>query len=62
MQKNPIAVRDGNFVLEEGQCGQNGALTRRPEKLYEPENPTDGYCGGWPRVLVPAHQSSTCGR
>ncbi len=46
MQKNPIAVQDGNFVLEEGQCSQNGALTRCPEKLYDPENPTDaGYCG-----------------
>ncbi|MFE7046084.1 hypothetical protein [Streptomyces atratus] len=39
MQKNPIAVQDGNFVLEEGQCSQNGALTRCPEKPYDPENP-----------------------
>ncbi|OEJ43586.1 hypothetical protein AR457_05225 [Streptomyces agglomeratus] len=46
VQKNPIAVQDGNFVLEEGQCSQNGALTRCPEKPYDPENPTDaGYCG-----------------
>ena len=38
----------------------DGALTRCPEKPYAPENPTDtGYCGGWHRVLVPAHQSST---
>nr|WSZ99052.1 hypothetical protein OH820_28340 [Streptomyces sp. NBC_00857] len=60
VQKNPIAVQDGNFILEEGQCSQNGALTRCPEKPYDPENPTDaGYCGGWHRVLVPAHQSST---
>lgn len=59
VQKNPIAVQDGNFVLEEGQCNQNGALTRCPEKPYDPESPTDtGYCGGWHRVLVPAHQSS----
>ncbi|GGW04713.1 MULTISPECIES: hypothetical protein [Streptomyces] len=60
VQKNPIAVQDGNFVLEEGECSQNGTLTRCPEKPYDPENPTDaGYCGGWHRVLVPAHQSST---
>ena len=60
VQKNPVAVQDGNFVLEEGQCSQNGALTRCPEKPYDPENPTDaGCCGGWHRVLVPAHQSST---
>lgn len=46
VQKNPIAVQDGNFVLEEGQCSQSGALTRCPEKPYDPENPTDaGYCG-----------------
>ncbi|MEU4280658.1 hypothetical protein AB0F57_37975 [Streptomyces tanashiensis] len=60
VQKNPIPARDGNFVLEEGKCSQDGALTRCPEKPYDPENPTDaGYCGGWHRVLVPAHQSST---
>ncbi|MEV8426223.1 hypothetical protein [Streptomyces niveus] len=60
VQKNPIVVQDGNFVLEEGQCGQNGTLTRSPEKPYDPENPTNtGYCGGWHRVLTPAHQSST---
>ncbi|MFD6250719.1 hypothetical protein, partial [Streptomyces roseolus] len=60
VQKNPIPVRDGNFVLEEGKCSPSGALTRCPEKPYDPENPTDtGYCGGWHRVLVPAHQSST---
>ncbi|MGW6574035.1 hypothetical protein ACWGAN_17885 [Streptomyces sp. NPDC054945] len=60
VQKNPIAVQDGNFVLEEGQCNPNGALTRCPEKPYDPENPTDaGYCGRWHRLLVPAHQSST---
>ncbi|MEU3317118.1 hypothetical protein ABZ743_31185 [Streptomyces sp. NPDC006662] len=30
------------------------------EKPYDPENPTvAGHCGGWHRVLVPAHQSST---
>ncbi|WP_435192310.1 hypothetical protein [Streptomyces sp. bgisy126] len=59
VQKNPIAVRDGNFVLEEGQCSQSGTLTRCPDKPYDPENPTDaGYCGGWHRVLVPVHQSS----
>ncbi|MFF6954950.1 hypothetical protein [Streptomyces sp. NPDC008317] len=30
------------------------------DKPYDPENPTDtGYCGGWHRVLMPAHQSST---
>ncbi|WP_399559243.1 hypothetical protein OH809_44905 (plasmid) [Streptomyces sp. NBC_00873] len=59
VQKNPIPVRDGNFVLEEGQCSQSGALTRCPERPYDPENPTDaGYCGGWHRVLVPSHQSS----
>ncbi|MFD6343459.1 hypothetical protein ACFWF9_01870 [Streptomyces roseolus] len=60
VQKNPIPVRDGNFVLEEGKCSPSGTLTRCPEKPYDPENPTDtGYCGGWHRVLVPAHQSST---
>ncbi|MFH8612077.1 hypothetical protein ACH4D5_31800 [Streptomyces sp. NPDC018029] len=60
VQRNPIAVQDGNFVLEEGQCSPNGTLTRCPAKPYDPENPTDtGYCGGWHRVLVPAHQSST---
>ncbi|MFJ5788196.1 hypothetical protein [Streptomyces hydrogenans] len=59
VQKNPIAIRDGNFVLEEGQCSPAGALTRCPHKPYDPENPTDaGYCGGWHRLLVPAHQSS----
>ncbi|WP_329595922.1 hypothetical protein OG195_44960 (plasmid) [Streptomyces sp. NBC_01362] len=60
VQKNPIAVQDGNFVLEEGQCNQSGSLTRCPEKPYDPENPTDtGYCGAWHRILVPAHQSSS---
>lgn len=60
VQKNPIAVQDGNFVLEEGQCSQNGTLTRCPEEPDDPENSTDaGYCGSWHRVLVPAHQSST---
>ncbi|MEU5069114.1 hypothetical protein AB0G95_34305 [Streptomyces virginiae] len=60
VQRNPIAVQDGNFVLEEGRCNQSGALTRCPDKPYDPENPTDtGYCGGWHRVLVPGHQSST---
>jgi hypothetical protein len=60
VQKNPITVQDGNFVLEEDQCSQNGALTRCPYKPYDPENPTDtGYCGGWHRILTPAHQSST---
>ncbi|MFB7340434.1 hypothetical protein ACFCZ6_10275 [Streptomyces hydrogenans] len=60
VQKNPIPVRDGNFVLEEGKCSPSGTLTRCPERPYDPENPTDtGYCGGWHRVLVPAHQSST---
>jgi len=59
VQKNPIAIQDGNFVLEEGQCTQSGSLTRCPDKPYDPENPTDaGYCGGWHRLLVPAHQSS----
>ncbi|MFB7211114.1 hypothetical protein [Streptomyces sp. NPDC056255] len=59
VQKNPIAIRDGNFVLEEGHCSQSGALDRCPEKPYDPENPTaTGYCGGWHRILVPAHQSS----
>ncbi|MFI6416578.1 hypothetical protein ACIBG6_03950 [Streptomyces sp. NPDC050842] len=54
----PFNVRNPDRV--EGQCSQNGALTRCPEKPYAPENPTDaGYCGGWHRVLVPAHQSST---
>ncbi|MFJ3861373.1 hypothetical protein ACIPRL_34725 [Streptomyces sp. NPDC090085] len=60
VQRNPIAVQDGNFVLEEGQCNQNGPLIRCPEKPYDPENPTDaGYCGRWHCVLVPAHLSST---
>ncbi|MEV8101103.1 hypothetical protein [Streptomyces sp. NPDC088135] len=60
VQKNPIAIRDGNYVLEEGHCTQSGALDRCPEKPYDPENPTaTGYCGGWHRILVPAHQSSS---
>jgi hypothetical protein len=60
VQKNPIAIRDGNFVLEEGQCSPRGALTRCPYKPYDPENPTDGgYCGEWHRILVPVHQSRT---
>ncbi|MFG2641626.1 hypothetical protein ACGFYP_11735 [Streptomyces sp. NPDC048370] len=59
VQKNPIPVRDGNFVLEEDRCKQDGKLTRCPLKPFDPENPTDaGYCGGWHRVLVPVHQSS----
>uniref|UniRef100_A0AAU3H389 Uncharacterized protein n=1 Tax=Streptomyces sp. NBC_01401 TaxID=2903854 RepID=A0AAU3H389_9ACTN len=59
VQKNPIQIRDGNFVLEEGRCSPSGALDRCPEIAYDPENPTaTGYCGGWHRVLVPAHLSS----
>lgn len=59
VQKNPIAVRDGNFALEEGRCSPGGALTRCPERPYDPANPTaDAYCGGWHRLLVPIHQSS----
>jgi hypothetical protein len=59
VQKNPIAVRDGNFVLQEGQCSPGGALTRCPDRPYDPENPTaDAYCGGWHRLLVPVHQST----
>lgn len=60
VQKNPIAIRDGNYVIEEGQCSPDGALARCPYKPYDPENPTDtGYCGDWHRVLVPVHQSRT---
>lgn len=60
VQKNPIPVRDGNFVVEEGQCSPRGAITRCPYKPYDPNNPTDaGYCGDWHRVLVPIHQSRT---
>ena len=60
VQKNPIAIRDGSFVLEEGHCSQSGALDRCPEIAYDPLNPTAiGYCGGWHRVLVPAHRSSS---
>jgi hypothetical protein len=59
VQKNPIAVRDGNFALEEGHCSPSGRLIRCPDKPYDPENPTDtGYCGGWHRILVPIHQSA----
>lgn len=30
-----------------------------PGEALRPGEPTDsGYCGGWHRVLVPAHQSS----
>ena len=59
VQKNPIAVQDGNFVLEEGLCTPRGSLTRCPEKPYDPANPlADAYCGDWHRILVPAHQSS----
>ncbi|MFJ9683601.1 hypothetical protein ACIRP2_37055 [Streptomyces sp. NPDC101194] len=29
VQKNPIAIRDGNFALEEGQCSPSGTLDRR---------------------------------
>ncbi|MGV9278093.1 hypothetical protein [Streptomyces griseosporeus] len=58
VQKNPIAIRDGNFVVEEGKCNQSGPITRCPDKPYDPENPTDaGYCHGWHRILVPVHQS-----
>ncbi|MGW3304501.1 hypothetical protein AMK23_35570 [Streptomyces sp. CB02130] len=60
VQKNPIEIREGNFVVEEGHCTPSGALDRCPNKLYDPENPTaTGYCGDWHRVLVPAHQSSS---
>lgn len=60
VQKNPIAVRDGNFVIEEGHCSPGGTITRCPNKPYDPENPTDtGYCSGWHRILVPVHQSRT---
>jgi hypothetical protein len=60
VQKNPIAVRDGNFVIEEGHCSPSGTITRCPDKPYDPENPTDtGYCSGWHRILVPVHQSRT---
>lgn len=60
VQKNPIEVRDGNFVLEEGHCSPSGALDRCPERPYDPENPTaTGYCGSWHRLLVPAHQASS---
>lgn len=59
VQKNPIAVRDGNFVLEEGRCTPGGSIVRCPEKPYDPANPTaDAYCYGWHRLLVPVHQSS----
>ncbi|MES4886178.1 hypothetical protein ABVB69_37680 [Streptomyces sp. NPDC000349] len=60
VQRNPIPVRDGNFVIEEGQCSARGSITRCPFKPYDPNNPTDtGYCGDWHRVLVPIHQSRT---
>ncbi len=63
VQKNPIAVRDGNFVLEEGQCGQNGALTRCPERPYDPERQVSrqrslivaGHRAGW---SLPRHPVS----
>ena len=59
VQKNPIAVRDGNFVLEEGHCSPAGSLVRCPEKPFDPQNPADGgYCGQWHRILTPIHQSS----
>jgi len=60
VQKNPIEVRDGNFVLQEGQCSPGGPLTRCPDKPYDPQNPTaDAYCRGWHRLLIPVHQSRT---
>ncbi|MFD4795979.1 hypothetical protein [Streptomyces anulatus] len=60
VQKNPIEIREGNFVLEEGHCNPSGALDRCPNKPYDPKNPTaNAYCGEWHRVLVPAHQSSS---
>jgi hypothetical protein len=59
VQKNPIAVRDGNYALEEGHCSPSGRLTRCPDRPYDPANPTDtGYCKGWHRILVPIHQSA----
>ncbi|POX55339.1 hypothetical protein C3489_11215 [Streptomyces sp. Ru71] len=30
VQENPIAIRDGNFVVEEGQCSPRGAIARCP--------------------------------
>ena len=59
VQKNPIEIRDGNYVLEEGRCSPTGAIARCPEKPYDPENPlSDAYCGRWHLILMPEHQSS----
>ncbi|WP_420032298.1 hypothetical protein ACN2WE_05395 [Streptomyces sp. cg28] len=60
VQKNPIEVRDGNYVVEEGHCTPGGSITRCPDKPFDPDNPiADAYCHGWHRILVPEHQSST---
>ncbi|MGW3400150.1 hypothetical protein [Streptomyces zhihengii] len=59
VQKNPIAIRDGNFVLQESRCTPAGGLTRCPYKPFDPERPTaDAYCLGWHRLLVPVHQAA----
>lgn len=60
VQKNPIEVRDGNYVIDEGHCSPAGSITRCPLKPFDPDNPiADAYCGDWHRILVPEHQSST---
>ncbi|MEU6768567.1 hypothetical protein ABZ916_39415 [Streptomyces sp. NPDC046853] len=60
VQKNPIEVRDGNYVVDEGHCTPAGSIPRCPFKPFDPDNPiADPYCWGWHRILVPEHQSST---
>lgn len=60
VQKNPIEVRDGNFVLEEGNCTPGGSIERCPYKPYDPADPlADAYCERWHLILVPEHQSSS---
>ncbi|MEU5900633.1 hypothetical protein [Streptomyces venezuelae] len=59
VQKNPIEVRDGNYVVEEGHCTPGGSINRCPNKPFDPNNPiAEAYCGDWHRILVPEHQSS----
>jgi hypothetical protein len=54
VQKNPIAVRDGTYALQEGRCSPAGAILQCPVN-YDPRKPNDpGYCGHWHLFLTPS--------